>query len=147
MPDWHNVPADAYTLAVSAAQRILIGYGTLILAVGFLLGTVLGAVRMKAPQARNLAMAHVETLMQSAMVLGLAFVMGAVGFRSTTATWAAVLLVIGSIMQATGVTLNWITGTEDQFAERSPGFRLNSVSTFVMWPALVLLLWGILTRL
>ncbi len=36
-------------------------------------------------------------------------------------------------MQATGVTLNWITDSTDQFADRSPGFYLNSLST---WPTL-----------
>jgi hypothetical protein len=86
-------------------------------------------------------------LMQAAMHFGLAFVVGIVGFRSRTATWAALLLVVGSAMQAAGVTLNWLTKTGDQFAQRSPGFKINSLSTFVMWPGLVLAAWGILTRL
>jgi hypothetical protein len=132
---------------VSTAQRLFVGYGTVIVVVGFVLGTVLGASRMKAPAARNLATAHVETLLQAAMHFGLAFVVGVVGFHSTTATWAALLLVVGSAMQAVGVTLNWLTKTGDQFAQRSPGFMINSASTFVMWPGLVLASWGILTRL
>ena len=132
---------------MSTAQRIFIGYGTAILAVGFVLGTVLGALRMKAPSVRTLATAHVETLMQAAMHLGLAFAVGAVGFDSAAATWAASLLVAGSAMQATGVTLNWITHTEDQFAQRSPGFAFNSASTFVMLPGLFFAVWGILGRL
>ena len=132
---------------MSTAQRLFVGYGTVILLVGFLLGTVLGGLRMKAPAMRNLATAHVETLMQASMHFGLAFAVGIVGFHSTAATWAALLLVIGSGMQAVGVTLNWLTKTEDQFAQRSPGFKINSLSTFVIWPGLVLAGWGILTRL
>ena len=136
-----------YDGLVSTAQRLFVGYGTVIVVVGFVLGTVLGASRMKAPAARNLATAHVETLMQAAMHFGLAFVVGIVGFHSTAATWAALLLVVGSAMQAAGVTLNWLTKTGDQFAQRSPGFMINSASTFVMWPGLLLAAWGILTRL
>ena len=50
-------------------------------------------------------------------------------------------------MQAVGATLNWATGTEDQFAQRSPGLLVNSTSTFVIWPGLVIIVAGILTRL
>ena len=132
---------------MSAAQRILVGYGTVILVVGFILGTVLGMLRMRTPQVRNLASAHVETLMQSAMHFGVAFAVGAVGFRSAVATWGAALLVIGSAMQASGATLNWLRDVDDQFARRSAGFRLNTASTFVMWPSLVLLVGGILANL
>ena len=132
---------------MSTAQRLFVGYGTVILVVGFVLGTVLGGLRMKTPAIRNLATAHVETLMQASMHLGLAFAVGIVGFNSAAATWAAGLLVVGSAMQAAGVTLNWLTKTGDQFAQRSPGFKLNSASTFVMWPGLVLVVWGILSRL
>jgi hypothetical protein len=132
---------------VSTAQRLFVGYGTVILVVGFVLGTVLGMLRMNAPVMRSLATAHVETLMQAAMHFGLAFVVGIVGFNSTAATWAALLLVVGSAMQAAGVTLNWATRTGDQFAQRSPGFMINSASTFVMWPGLLLAAWGVLSRL
>jgi hypothetical protein len=136
-----------YDGGVSTAQAIFIGYGTVILVVGFVLGTVLGSVRMNAPPIRTLATAHVETLMQAAVHFGLAAAVGAVGFDSGAATWGAVLLVAGSAMQAIGVTLNWITTTSDQFAERSPGFKINSLSTFVIWPGLAITCFGILTNL
>lgn len=132
---------------MSTAQRIFIGYGTTILVMGFVLGGSLGLVRMKAAQARALATAHVETLMQAAIHLGLGFAVGVVGFDSTAATIAAWLLVAGSAMQATGVTLNWLTKTVDQFAERSPGFFINTASTLVIWPGLILTAYGVLSRL
>jgi hypothetical protein len=132
---------------MSTAQRLFVGYGTVILVVGFVLGTMLGSLRMHGPPVRTLATAHVETLMQAAMHFGLAFAVGIVGFNSTTATVAALLVIGGSAMQATGVTLNWLTTTQDQFADRSPGFLINSASTFVIWPGLALTTWGILTRL
>src|SRR3954454_23670505 len=55
---------------MSTAQRVLVGYGTVILVVGFVLGSALGMLRRKTPAIRALATAHVETLMQSAMHLG-----------------------------------------------------------------------------
>lgn len=131
---------------MSTAQRVFIGYGTSILIVGFALGTVLGLLRMKSPAIRNLATAHVETLMQAAMHLGLAFAVGAVGFQSTTATVGAWLLVISSGMQALGVTTNWIQKVSDQFAERSLGYYSNSVSTIIALPGLAIIAYGILSR-
>ena len=132
---------------MSPAQRLFVGYGTTILTVGFVLGTVLGMLRRNTPSVRNLATAHIETLMQAAMHLGLAFAAGAAHFDSTAATGGASLLVIGSAVQAAGVTLNWVTKTEDQFAQRSPGFVVNSTATFVIWPGLLITVWGILTGL
>ena len=141
MPHWSTVAF------VSTAQQIFTGYGTVILVVGFALGGVLGMRRMKVPSLRSLATAHVETLMQAAMHLGLAFAVGATGFDSSLATWGAVLLAIGSGMQAVGVTLNWLTSTGDQFAERSPGFLINSASALPIWPGLLITAYGILTNL
>jgi hypothetical protein len=132
---------------MSTAQRVFVGYGTVVLVVGFGLGTVLGMLRTKSPPIRALATAHVETLMQAAMHFGLAFAVGAVGFDSVAATWGAWLLVVGSAMQATGVTLNWLTHTTDQFAQRSPGFLVNSSSTFIIWPGLLITVYGILSNL
>lgn len=132
---------------MSAAQRLFVGYGTSILTVGFVLGTVLGMLRRNTPSIPNLATAHIETLMQAALHLGLAFAVGAAQFDSSAATWGAALLVTGSAMQAVGVTLNWVTRAEDQFAQRPPGFVVNSTATFVIWPGLLITGWGILTGL
>lgn len=147
MPHWHAVPFCSRVLGMSNAQQLFIIYGVIILAVGFILGSILGMQRMTTPSIRNLATAHVETLMQASMHLGLAFAVGLVGFESGTATLGAVLMVIGSAMQAIGVTLNWITKTGDQFAERSIGFFINSASTFVISPGLAIIAIGILTNL
>jgi hypothetical protein len=144
---WHVVPDWRSVRAMSTAQRVFIGYGTIVLIVGFGLGTVLGMVRMKAPAVRSLATAHVETLMQAALHLALAFTVGAVAFDSGAATLGAWLLVIGSAMQAFGATANWINRVGDQFAERSLGFYANSAATFVALPGLVITGYGILTRL
>jgi hypothetical protein len=108
---------------------------------------MLGMVRMKAPAVRTLATAHVETLMQAAMHLGLAFAVGAVGFDGQSATLGAWLLAISSAMQAIGATMNWLQKVGDQFASRSFGFYANSASTFLAVPGLILVAYGILTRI
>lgn len=132
---------------MTTAQQILIAYGTIVLLLGFSLGGILGMLRTKTAAIRSLATAHVETLMQSAMHFGLAYAVAATGYDSSVATWGAVLLVIGSAMQAIGATLNWITKAGDQFAERSPGFWLNSASSLAIWPGVLILAIGILTNL
>lgn len=132
---------------MSSAQRIFIAYGTAILIVGFGLGTVLGMVRLKMPAVRNLATAHVETLMQAAMHFTLAFAVGAVGFQSGAATLGAWLLVASSGAQALGVVSNWVLEVGDQFAERSVGFYVNSASTVAALPGLAIIAYGVLTRL
>lgn len=138
---------DDIVRAMSTAQRIFVIYGTAILVVGMGLGTVLGLLRVKSSSIRNLATAHVETLMQSSMHFGLAFAIGLVGFDGNAATIAAWLLVIGSAMQAFGVTMNWIQNVGDQFAERSIGYLVNSSSTPVALAGLSIAVYGILTNL
>jgi hypothetical protein len=147
MPFWHGVPSSVYDREMSTAQRVFITYGTVVLILGFGLGAVLGMVRMKAPAVRSLATAHVETLMQAAMHLGLAFAVGAVGFSGQAATVGAWLLAVSSAMQAVGVTMNWVQNVGDQFAARSFGFYSNSASTFLALPGLAVVAYGILTRI
>lgn len=132
---------------MTTATQLFIGYGLIVLIVGFTLGSALGALRAKQPAVRSLALAHVETLMQGSMHLGLGFAVSASGWDSQWATIGAILLVVGSAMQAAGVTLNWITKTGDQFAEKSPGFVLNSLSTFASFPGLIIIAVGVLTNL
>jgi hypothetical protein len=132
---------------MSTAQQLFLAYGTIILAVGMTLGIILGMLRANQPDIRSLALAHVEVLMQSSMHFGLAFAVGAVGFESGWATTAATLLVVGSAMQATGATLNWVTKTRDQFAEKSIGWMINSTSTFAMAPGMAIAAIGILANL
>ncbi len=132
---------------MTTAIQLLLIYGMIVLLLGFTLGSVLGALRSKQPEVRKLALAHVETLMQGAMILGVAFAVSATGWDGTLATTGAALLVAGSAMQAAGVTLNWITKTGDQFAEKSPGFILNSLSSFASFPGLIILAFGIFTNL
>lgn len=132
---------------MSNAQQLFVVYGIIILLGGLGLGTTLGFLRMKHPPIRTLSTAHVETLMQAPIHLGLGFAVGAVGFGSRWATWGAGLFMVGSGMQSIGVTLNWITNTADQFADRSPGFYLNSLSTYAVLPGAIITAAGVLSNI
>ncbi len=98
------------------------------MAYGFVLGVPLAASRMKTPQAsKHLVTTHLSAIIQGAVHLGLAF---AVGFADLATGWAvaaAWLIVAGSGFEIGGGTINWLSGTDDQFAEKSLGFRFNSL--------------------
>ena len=133
---------------MSTAQNLLVGYGVLVLTYGFLLGVPLAAARMKTPAAsRHLVTAHLSGLMQGPIHFGLAFALGAVSFDSSLATVAAGLVVAGSLAEITGGTLNWLQSTQDQFSERSMGFRVNSLTGLLAIPGALIIAVGVLGRL
>ena len=80
---------------MTTATQLFITYGLIVLILGFTLGSALGAIRSKQSSARSLAMAHVETLMQGSMHLGMGFAVSASGWDSQWATIGALLLVVG----------------------------------------------------
>ena len=113
---------------MSTAQSILLVYGVTVLAYGFVLGIPLDAARMKAPQAsRHLANGHLSAIIQGGVYLGLAFAIGFTDLTNGWATAAAWLLVVGSGFAIIGDTINWLSKTGDQFAERSLGLMVSSV--------------------
>ena len=124
---------------MSTAQNLLVGYGLLVLAYGSMLGVPLAAARMKAPAAsRHLVTTHLSGLMQGPIHFGLAFAIGALSFDSGLAVAAAALVVAGSLAEITGGTINWLSGTEDQFDENSTGFRFNSLTGPLVIPGILI---------
>jgi hypothetical protein len=113
---------------VTTAQSIFVVYGVVILAYGFMLGVALATYRMKAPRApQHLVTTHLSAIIQGAVHLGLAFAIGFADLGTGWAVAAAWLLVAGSSFEIVGGTINWLSGTGDQFAEKSLGFRFNSL--------------------
>lgn len=112
------------------AIRILIAGGIANLVLSFALGWVLSALRTKQSiePTRWLLTAHVVSLQEGMMLLGLAY---ALGFGRISASWAvagAWLLVIGSVFQDLSGIVNWLRRTGDQFAEKSLGWVLASIN-------------------
>lgn len=133
---------------MSTAQKILVGYGVVVLAYGFLLGIPLAAARTNAPAAsRHLVTAHLSGLMQGPIHLGLAFAIGAVAFDSGLAVAAAILVIAGSAAETAGGTLNWLQKTDDQFEEKSMGFRLNAMTGLLAIPGVVIITVAVLAGL
>ena len=113
---------------MNAAESIFLVYGLVILTYGFILGVPLAAVRIKAPQAsRHLVTTHLSAIIQGAVHLGLASAVAMLEMEGGWIVTAAWLIVAGSVFEIIGGTINWLSGTEDQFAQKSLGFRLNSL--------------------
>ena len=113
---------------MTTAQSIFLVYGVVALAYGFVLGIPMAASRMKAPQAsRHLVTTHLSGIIQGAVHFGLVVAIGFAELSASLAVAAAWLIVAGSGLELVGGTLNWLAGTGDQFAEKSLGFRLNSL--------------------
>ena len=106
-----------YVMAFTVAEKVLIVGGVLNLAYGVLLGFPIVAIRAKgAPAApRYLIAAHVGVLLHGAVLLGLVW---AARLSTLGPGWedvAAWMLVVASALIATKDTLNWLTGTDDEF--------------------------------
>jgi hypothetical protein len=133
---------------MSTATRVLLAYGVLVASYGMVLGVPLARIRSTTPEApRHLVTTHLSALMQGPVALGLAFAVAVTDFDAGWATVVAVILVVGLALEAVGGTLNWLRGTGDQFAERSPGFFANALSGPLAIVGVLGITVGVLTNL
>ena len=131
------------------AIRILVLGGVANLVLSFALGWVLSGLRTKQPiePARWLLTAHIVSLQEGLMLLGLAY---ALGFARISASWAvagAWLLVIGSLFQDLSGIVNWLRKTGDQFAEKSLGWILASINAVLNTAGLAIVVVAVLRGL
>lgn len=131
------------------AARVLVVGGVANLVLSFLLGWVLAGRRMKAPieAHRWLLTAHEVSLQEGLMLLGLAF---ALGFARLPGAWAltsACLLVLASALQDFSGIVNWLRGTQDQFAERSAGWVLATLNAITNTAGLLIIAGGVVRAL
>src|SRR5215472_5107679 len=108
-------------MAITAAEKVLIAGGVLNLAYGALLGYPIVVIRAKgAPAApRYLLAAHIGALLHAAILLGLVW---AARLSTLSPGWldlAAWLVVVSSVLIAAKDTVNWLTGVQDEFGEKS----------------------------
>lgn len=114
---------------MSTAQRVLLVYGTLSIVVGMSLGLPLSRIRMSHPAApRHLLTAHLSSLMQGVMHLGLSVAVGFATFTPWVLTTSAVVLACGSVLFVAGASANWLMNVGDHFADRPLGWYLLSAS-------------------
>jgi hypothetical protein len=123
------MPRGTTVRVMNTAERVLVVYGVAILVYGLVLGVPMAAIRRTSPEApRHLVNAHLSALMQAPIALGLAFALAITAATSSWATVGAWVFIAGLALEALGGTLNWLRGTGDQFAERSPGYLANAIS-------------------
>ena len=117
-------------MAITIAEKVLIVGGVLNLAYGTLLGYPITVIRAKgAPVTPRYLMAtHISTLLHAAVLLGLAW---AARLSALGPGWhdvAAWLLVISSALVAAKDTVNWLTGVQDEFTEKSRATLLGGLA-------------------
>ena len=136
-------------MAITAAEKVLIAGGMLNLAYGTLLGYPIVVIRAKGAPAtpRYLLAAHVGTLLQAAILLGL---VQAARLSTLGPGWldtAAWLVVVSSALIAAKDTLNWLTGTQDEFSEKAKTAPLAALGAVTEPIGIGIFLVGVLTAL
>jgi hypothetical protein len=117
-------------MAFTVAEKVLIAGGVLNLAYGVVLGypIVVNRVRGAPATPTYLMGAHIGTLLQAAVLLGLAW---AARLSALGPAWneaAAWLVVISSALVATKDTVNWLNGVQDEFGEKSKAALLGGLA-------------------
>jgi len=104
-------------MAFTTAEKVLIVGGVLNLAYGALLGFPIIVTRARGASTapRYLMSAHIGTLLHAAVLLGLVWAARLSTLGSGWESVAAWILVVSSALIAAKDTLNWVTGTTDEF--------------------------------
>ena len=136
-------------MAITAADKVLIAGGVLNLAYGTLLGYPIVVNRVKGAPAtpRYLLAAHVGTLLQAAILLGLVW---AARLSTLGPGWldtAAWLVVVSSAVIAAKDTLNWLTGVQDEFSEKAKTVPLAALAALTTTIGIGIFVVGVLTAL
>ena len=108
-------------MAVTVAAKVLIVGGVLNLAYGVLLGYPIVVTRVKGAPAtpRYLMAAHLGTLLQAAVLLGLVWAARLSALGPGWTDVAAWLVVVSSALVAAKDTVNWLAGVQDEFTEKA----------------------------
>jgi hypothetical protein len=108
-------------MAITVAEKVLIVGGVLNLAYGALVGYPILVNRVKGAPAtpRYLMAAHVVTLLQASVLLGLVWAARLSALGSGWLEVAAWLVVVSCALVAAKETLNWLTGVQDEFTEKA----------------------------
>lgn len=126
--------------------QLLVATGLVVLTYAFVLGIPLAAVRRASPQApRALVTAHLEMLLGGPILLSVAATMHLTATDTVLADLGAAFLSAGVVLLGVGGTLNWLLAVDDQFAERSAGWRCNTVAGPVALVGLGLVSAGVLS--
>src|SRR5438552_10886687 len=117
-------------MAAPFAVKMLVIGGVANIFLSFGLGWVLSMKRLRGPMAPHhwLLVAHTVSLQEGSMLLGLGFAAAFARLPDALANAGAVMLVAASAFQDFSGIVNWLRGTNDQFAEKSTGWVLASIN-------------------
>ncbi|MGW4356852.1 hypothetical protein ACWELJ_32690 [Nocardia sp. NPDC004582] len=130
---------------MTATDKILIIGGLLTLTYGTLLGYPLVALRQRTgnpPAPRYLNVAHVGAVLQGALVLGLVWAARLSDLPDGWNITAAWLVVSAGVLIAAKDTINWLTGIEDEFAEKARTMPLGLAGALAMTAGLIIFVVG-----
>ncbi|MGJ4790137.1 hypothetical protein [Leptospira koniambonensis] len=127
-------------------EKILILSGVLNLAYGSLTGFAYAFARMKAEfPSRYLQAAHIGSLMQGAMLLGLVFAFQLAPLSETAALVGVISFAVSSVFLALKDTVNWLQGIKDEFRENPPlGKILGGIGVTANIVGIAIIVYGVL---
>ncbi|EMJ63160.1 MULTISPECIES: hypothetical protein [Leptospira] len=127
-------------------EKILIIAGVLNLAYGSLTGFPYALARKKAEfPSRYLQAAHIGSLMQGAMLLGLVVAFRYVNLSEALALTGASFFAISSLFLALKDTVNWLQGIKDEFQENPIlGKSLGTIGVIANLGGIVVIFYGVL---
>jgi len=136
-------------MAFTAAEKVLIAGGVLNLAYGVLLGYPIVVNRVTGAPAtpKYLMAAHVSTLLQAAVLLGLVW---AAQLSRLGPAWQEVgawLVVVSSALVAAKDTVNWLTGVQDEFSGKAKTVPLAALAALGEPIGIGIFVVGVLTAL
>ncbi|WP_078128295.1 hypothetical protein [Leptospira alexanderi] len=128
------------------SEMILVTAGVLNLAYGSLTGFLYALARKKAEfPSRYLQAAHIGSLMQGAMLLGLVAAFQYSHLSETVESIGASFFAISSLFLALKDTANWLQGIKDEFQENPIlGKSLGAIGVIANLGGIVVIVYGVL---
>ncbi|MBM9576823.1 hypothetical protein JWG45_06605 [Leptospira sp. 201903070] len=128
------------------SEKILVVAGVLNLAYGSLTGFPYALARKKAEfPSRYLQAAHISSLMQGAMLLGLVIAFRYANLSESLGLIGAFLFAISSLFLALKDTANWLQGIKDEFQENPIlGKSLGAIGVTTNLIGILIIIYGVL---
>lgn len=134
---------------MTVAEKVLIVGGVLNLVYGVLLGYAIVVIRVKGtPTTPKYLMAtHIGALLHAAILLGLVWAARLSTLGSGWEDVAASLVVASSALIAAKDTLNWLTGVQDEFGEKTKTVALGPAGAITITVGVGIFVVGVLRAL
>lgn len=134
---------------MSLAEKILILGGVLNIAYGLLMGIPVAIIRLNSPTySKYLRVVHIGALMWGPILISLSLALVLSPLDDSIELVAAWLMVIASVLLDAKDTINWLAGTNDEFAEkpRAP-VLLGGLSSLASLLGILIILVGVFQSL